>query len=377
MKRRALLGPAVLSLGACAGNADAPLMSDSPLVVRPAPSPTAGTFAPVRFPDDEGPHDVLAEWWYYTGHLQETGSGGSFGFELVFFRGVRGDRPPGYAAHFAVTDAGARRFAYDQRQDVALRETAKPSVHPTGTRPAGVVALPPPGGGFDMQLGPWSMRGANGRDALRAEMSGYALNLQLSARKPPALHLGTPPIQPGLISFGSAGYSYYYSRTRMEAAGTLTTDGRTHRVVGDAWMDHQWGDFLVLGGGGWDWFAVTLIDDRELTISIIRSESGEVLISYGTLVGADGGARHLAPGSFALDALGRWQSARTGISYPSGWRLSIPGEALDLTLMPLLADQELDTRASTGVIYWEGAVDVTLGTGAIAGKGYVELTGYK
>jgi predicted secreted hydrolase len=377
LKRRALLGPMALSLTACAGSADALLVSDAPLIVGPAPSPTPAAFPPVTFPGDEGPHDVLAEWWYYTGHLSETGTGQQFGFELVFFRGVRGDRPPGYAAHFAVTDVGAQRFAYDQRQDVALRESGRPHAHPSAVRPAGVVALPPPGGGFDMQLGSWFMRGANGRDVVHADMDGYMLDLQLNARKPPALHLGTPPIEPGLISFGPAGLSYYYSRTRMEASGVLTIDGRTRGITGDVWMDHQWGNFLVLGGGGWDWFAVTLGDNRELTISIIRSDGGDVLIAYGTVVGADGAARHLPPGSFTLDATGRWQSARTGIAYPAGWRLSVPSESLELKLSPLLADQELDTRASTGVIYWEGAVGVTDESGAAAGRGYVELTGYK
>ena len=45
---------------------------------------------------------------------------------------------------------------------------------------------------------------------------------------------------------------------------------------------------------------------------------------------------------------------------------------------PTLADQELDTRATTGVVYWEGSQRVT-GTKdglPIGGEAYVELTGY-
>ena len=42
-------------------------------------------------------------------------------------------------------------------------------------------------------------------------------------------------------------------------------------------------------------------------------------------------------------------------------------------LSPLLEDQELDARASTGTLYWEGAVRIT---GSAAGRGYLELTGY-
>ncbi|HET7770403.1 MAG TPA: lipocalin family protein [Chloroflexota bacterium] len=372
MKRRALAALPLAAVG-CARRAENPLLDEAPLVVRPAPTPTTTALPPVRFPQDEGPHDVLAEWWYYTGHLRDD-VGDEYGFELVFFRGVRGDRPPGYAAHFAVTDLARRRFAYDQRQDVALREPAKPA---STARMPGVVAVTSVGGGFDLQLGGWTMRGLNGRDSLRAEMPSYTLDAQLTARKPPALHLGFPPIFPGLISFGPAGASYYYSRTKMDVGGTLTVDGRPRSISGSAWMDHQWGDFLVLGGGGWDWFAVSLDDDRELTLSVIRDERGQTVVQYGTLVTAGGEALHVPPGSIALAATGTWRSPRTGVTYPAGWRIVVQEQDLDVTLIPVLADQELDTRASTGVIYWEGAVEVRDARDRAVGKGYVELTGYK
>jgi predicted secreted hydrolase len=48
---------------------------------------------------------------------------------------------------------------------------------------------------------------------------------------------------------------------------------------------------------------------------------------------------------------------------------------LDLELEPLMDDQELDSRASTGTIYWEGAVRARAG-GKLQGYGYLELTGY-
>ena len=60
----------------------------------------------------------------------------------------------------------------------------------------------------------------------------------------------------------------------------------------------------------------------------------------------------------------------------------MPGEHLVIDLVPAVADQELDTRPSTGVVYWEGSqlvsarrtdgrIDIELG-----GEAYVELTGY-
>jgi predicted secreted hydrolase len=343
----------------------------------------------VRLPADEGPHDSLAEWWYYTGHLypEDVGADEEYGFELVFFRAVRGQRPPGYAAHFAVADLARGRFRYDQRSDVALNERPGQPGQPgpgatvpgggDGARAVGTVALPVPGGGFDLALADWRVRGREGRDSLRAAMPGYRLELSLEAQRPPALHLGDPPVFPGLISLGTAGYSYYYSRTRMAVGGTLEVDGEPRRVTGQAWMDHQWGDFLVLGGGGWDWFAGNLRDGRDLTFSVVRDASGAVTMAYGTLVGADGESRHLPPGALAVEATGWWTSPATGIRYPARWRVRVPDEGLDLVWSPLLAEQELDTRPSTGVIYWEGAVRLEdAASGADAGRGYVELTGY-
>jgi predicted secreted hydrolase len=39
----------------------------------------------------------------------------------------------------------------------------------------------------------------------------------------------------------------------------------------------------------------------------------------------------------------------------------------------MVADQEMNTRATTGIVYWEGAVAVR---GTHGGVGFVELTNY-
>ena len=128
----------------------------------------------------------------------------------------------------------------------------------------------------------WQMTGADGRDELRASLSseeaaaagspgGLGLALTAGATKPPALH-----DRDGWIDFGPAGGSYYYSRTAMDAAGTLTLDGEDLAVTGEAWFDHQWGDFISVGGGGWDWFAVNLDDGTDLTLSLVRDADGEL-----------------------------------------------------------------------------------------------------
>ena len=52
----------------------------------------------------------------------------------------------------------------------------------------------------------------------------------------------------------------------MSAAGELTLDGERLQVEGIAWFDHQWGDFVSVGGGGWDWFAINLDDGTDITL---------------------------------------------------------------------------------------------------------------
>jgi predicted secreted hydrolase len=236
------------------------------------------------------------------------------------------------------------------------------------------VSRPGPGGsGFDLTIGDWSMRGADGRDQLVAEMDEYAISLALTSEKPPALHDGD-----GYIVYGDGSASYYYSRTRLAVAGTLTVAGVIHAVSGEAWMDHQWGDFRTYEGSGWDWFSLQLDDGTDVMLYLIRDPAGDVVQVDGSLVGADGTLTVLGTDEFVVEATGSWTSPRSGATYPSGWRLSLPSERLKLVLTPSLRDQELDTTATTEVIYWEGEVVVegTRAGGAIAGLGYVELTGY-
>jgi predicted secreted hydrolase len=328
--------------------------TDVPATPSPFAEPEAGKNdapLPVELPRDDGPHDVRLEWWYYTGHLF-TETGDRYGFEFVVFKGYRGALP-GYASHFAITDNPRGRFAYDQRlgfvpNDLPLSE------------------------GFDLRVSEWRMSGVGANDRLIAEMADYGIDLALQSRKPAVLHDGD-----GYIDYGSGEASYYYSRTRMTVVGQLVVRGQPVRVTGETWFDHQWGEFSTYEGG-WDWYALQLDDDTELMLYVIRAPDGGPLVVDGSLVAADGSLTVLDRDDFSIVATSTWTSPRTGATYPSGWRIELPSQQLTLDVLPSLPDQELDTTATTGVIYWEGEVVVS-GTHAdhpVAGLGYVELTGY-
>jgi predicted secreted hydrolase len=99
---------------------------------------------------------------------------------------------------------------------------------------------------------------------------------------------------------------------------------------------------------------------------------------YGTLVASDGSVRHLDRNAFSVTADKTWTSPATKASYPAGWTIDIPGDHLSIKLVPTVAAQELDTRATTGVIYWEGSqvVRASRDGARLGGEAYVELTGY-
>jgi predicted secreted hydrolase len=79
-----------------------------------------------------------------------------------------------------------------------------------------------------------------------------------------------------------------------------------------------------------------------------------------------------------VTATGEWRSPGTETVYPSGWTLEIADAELVIRVTPSLPDQELDTRPTTGVIYWEGEalVEAADRGESLGGHAYVELTGY-
>jgi predicted secreted hydrolase len=332
-----------------------------PPIPTAAPTPTAAADPqPVSLPADDAVHNRLTEWWYYTGHLTAS-DGRQFGFEFVVFRAERGGFPVSWASHLALTDEAAGKFAFDQRAQIG------PAVD---QRPAH---------GFDLAVGgltpaeqPWLMSGSDGVDHLQAGTEEFSLDLDLHDKDGAVLHGGI-----GWVDFGPAGSSYYYSRPRMEVSGTLRLSGTDLSVTGTAWFDHQWGDFIAVGGGGWDWFAINLDDGADIMISLVRAADGTYPLIYGEESLA-GNVTELSSTDFTVTPTARWTSPTTGADYPAGWKVDIPKLELTVHLTPTVADQELDTRATTNVVYWEGSqiVDATRAGQPVGGKAYVELTGY-
>jgi len=303
----------------------------------------------IQLPIDELPHNNLSEWWYFTGHLDGF-QGDPLGFEFVIFQANRDLAPTAYAAHFAVSDADSGKFVYAERNSVTDGAKVSP--------------------GLDLCVGGWGLALTDSGFKINANMPGYSMDLLAVPQKPVALHDND-----GFLDLSPYGWSYYYSYTRLQVVGVVTTNQGPQYVTGQAWMDHQWGDFISVGTGGWDWFSLQLKDGRDFTASFVFNEDREVVMKYGTLVDKEGAVQHLTNEEFSINSLDNWTSPNTGATYPSGWKLVVNNSDINLTLLPVMKDQELDTRASTGQVYWEGAV-AALMEGQEVGRGFVELTGY-
>jgi predicted secreted hydrolase len=320
-----------------------------------------------EFPRDHGTHDEYrTEWWYYTGHLR-TESGKRYGFEVTFFR--VGIAPPAEQAtkwdlhnlslaHFAITDVSGRDFRYYEKLNRTSPFTASQAR-----------------GHLDVFNEGWrATTTADGAWRLLAYAGKDRIDLTLRTRKPPAVH-GENGIS---VKASGTGYaSHYYSMTRLEVTGTVNAQ----RCRGQAWMDHEFGSSqLRENQQGWDWFAIQLDNDAELMLYQIRRRDGTPdVTSSGSLVTSDGTVIHLRHDQLRITPRGRWKSPKSGATYPMGWRVAVPSLGIDVTVTPLLEQQELDTRGSTRVTYWEGACSVSgsFDRNAVTGDAYVEMTGYE
>jgi predicted secreted hydrolase len=324
----------------------------------------------MTFPADHYSHpDYKTEWWYYTGHL-ETESGKRYGYQVTFFRfGVR-DRqkdmkePPLftdlYMAHFALSDIAGKKFTYRERSNRGY-----------GGRAGAATDR------FLVWNEDWKVEGDEKNHRIFASDRGTTLMLSLKPLKPPVLHGDRGYSRKGE---GEGRASYYYSLTRMQTEGELTIDGRTEKVRGMSWMDHEFGsDQLGEDQVGWDWFSIQLDNRTELMLYLMRRKDGTIdPHSSGTLVDATGESAHLAFADYRVEALERWKSPKSDAVYPMRWKVTIPGQAIELEIAPAFPEQELITNRSTRVTYWEGAVGVmgTFKQLPVTGDGYVEMTGY-
>ena len=316
-----------------------------------------------QFPADHGAHPQFrTEWWYITGWL-DTADGKSLGFQVTFFRtrpATDERNPSAFApkqilfAHAALSDPAEGRLLHDSRAARAGFGLAEAAL-----------------GDTDIVLNDWSLK-REPDNRFHAKVGGKDFTLDLAFT----------PTQPVLLE-GENGYSrkgplplqasHYYSLPHLAVSGTVQRGGRSVPVKGAAWLDREWSSsYLDSRAVGWDWVGLNLDDGGAVMAFQIRDATGHALWAGGTLRNANGETTSLAPGDVTFTTERRWRSPRTGTDYPVERVLSLrlPSGARQWRIVPLFDDQELDSRAAGGPVYWEGAARVP------GGRGYLELTGY-
>ena len=317
----------------------------------------------LTFPRDHGAHpEFRTEWWYITGWVHD-GAGRDYGVQVTFFRnrpGVAEGNPSAFAAkqllfaHAAVADPVFGRLHHDQRAARAGFGLAQADEDKTS-----------------VFIDNWSLTDAGGRYVAKIVARDFALNLQFAPTQPPLLQGDEGVSRKGP---DSAQASYYYSEPHLGVTGTLEVGSAARSVTGTAWLDHEWSSTVMAPEAtGWDWTGINFADGSALMAFRMREKSGGAFWAGGAYRDREGRVRAFAPDEIRFSAARTWRSPRTGIDYPV--EMTVDAGGVTAELKPLIDDQELDSRASTGTIYWEGAVRA-FSRGRESGRGYLELTGY-
>ena len=295
----------------------------------------------LQFPRDHGAHpDFRQEWWYVTGWLK-TSRGEDLGFQITFFRArpdIQTANPSAFTprqvilAHAALSDPRHGRLRHDER-------AARTALDLAGSRE----------GTTKVWVDDWVLEMQGEKYRARIEARDFSFDLDFNT--------GDKPLLQGNSGFSRKGNgpeeaSYYYSRPHLNVSGTANGE----RVTGSAWLDHEWSSqYMAAGATGWDWCGINMNNGSSLMAFRMRDKEGRAAF---------------APPGVSFEVLRKWKSPRTGTDYPVAMMVNN-----ELRLEPLMDDQELDARASTGTIYWEGAVTAFRGKAEV-GRGYLELTGY-
>ncbi len=308
---------------------------------------------PFTFPKDHGLHFVYAEWLYFTG-VVKTDTGKEFGYEMTIFQmgKVRWYLMDfAYVGHVAISDLDEKKHY--------LGEYIAPlySIKPDPSKPEVNI------GNFT-----YAFHDPNGF-AITADSNGIKLNLKLKSKQGVLLHG-----EDGGILMGDDRESAYYSFTDLATEGTVSYNGREHRVVsGRTWMDHQWGNFRI-PGMHWDWFSMRFDDGGALMLFNIRDPKDKPHRFEWTYRAPDGTVKY---GSSAeMSAARKWRDDAGKATYPVDWTITIKDLDAKFSVKTLFDAQSIHHVKTPS--YWEGlcSVEGTIGGRPVKGKNYTEMTFY-
>jgi predicted secreted hydrolase len=331
----------------------------------------------LEFPRTHGSHpEFKIEWWYLTGHLFSE-SGRPFGYQATFFRFAgsaenRRDENKSFglsqlhSTQVALTDIENQKFYFDERLDRQGWDAFASEEE------------------LDLKHGPWMLK--------MVDSDSESMELQFNIRDKVSLDLQLQPTKPKVI-FGADGTSrkgpdpaarsYYITFTRLSVSGLLNLEGKTIKVTGEAWMDHEISSQQLSENlEGWDWTAIQLEDGREVKAYLLRQKDGTPS-EFSQLIWIDKTGQttyqSFDESGFTWTKDAFWTSPTTGTAYPNTVTIKTKdpqtGSVRQFSLFPEVMNQEI-TGDLNGTHYWEGACQVRDANDQLIGRAYLELAGY-
>lgn len=322
----------------------------------------------VSLPEDDAPkslsEDYTTDVYFFMGEFQ-TLQGRDYHFALayLYFEGTT------LAAVGSITDVANQKFHHKTWASLGVPYKATQN-------------------SFDLSIpdGPLSVnspraKGANGVALVEMEIDGIKVEFALDSLKNPAyfFHNGfgqyTDP-----ATGNDVGSNFYYGRTRNLLLGKIKQNGNTQLVYGEAWAERQ-AAIALQGDVKWTWYSIRLDNGEEIMAYDIKMrQTGDQVIRSATFVGAPGTCQYEepAPEEFIMTSSGSYTSPHSGNVYPTSFGLEIPSKNLQLTLTPVMQDQELVNLLGFVPPAWHGGTTVTGRRNGrpVRGHADVELYGF-
>lgn len=295
------------------------------------------------------------EWWYNTGHLQDTVTKKWYGLEYVFFHFTPTKSNDYLMVNFAISDPGKDTFYYDY-------QIIKQKDYLTATST------------INLNTNTYSFKGINGNYHLNGADKNNTIFLNLQ----------TKPLLPVLMHNNNTGYedykgvasAGYYSYTNLETTGSIKIHDTTIPVKGSLWYDRQWNcGALIKQKVKWDWFAIQLPGTDIMLYQVHNKKTNTIKVG-GTLY--NHGKEPIKLINVQLKAIDTWV-APSKKTYTTTWSVTIPEHNIRLTVKADYPEQFLQLKFppfGLKMNYWEGMCNVTgnINNSPVKGKAYLEMT---
>jgi predicted secreted hydrolase len=321
----------------------------------------------LKFPLDEGIHNYLHEWWYLNLHLVNLESDDKYDMMLSYF--PKQELLPIPMRYFMIIDRKKQRYAPSKKFTFGSLKSSEEKQYLRFRK------------GFHFDSWIQLNTGFAFEYAVTVENGSNGLAVLLRSRRPPLPVNGN-----GEAPAGIGGYSFYYSLTRLHAAGVLKYNGNRIPVVGTGWIDHQFGNYHQTNKTEtYDWFCLQLDNNVDI-ICWYAYVDGEFVCEHPimTIMHADNTVEVVDKDDFNIETLDYWLSPKMK-KYGCKWHITEKKHKLDVIVKPVISNQlcyvpfpfEMREKKRLYLVgLYEGSTEIkgSFEGKPVKGNGFAELT---